>query len=149
MTLDIKQWLRANLTKKIRFGRDSREWDLIFDATCWFLWLYRNRLVYETDGVESWSVLAKVRHWFEYTDVGIQSLDGSNPVATTLVSAGQVPRPIARSTTAHWCPPPEGWIKLNTDGLGGRGNGKEAFEILRVGSSSLHGCALAHYFLKL
>ncbi|KAK8666117.1 hypothetical protein V6N13_006269 [Hibiscus sabdariffa] len=89
MTLDIKQWLRANLTKKIRFGRDSREWDLIFDATCWFLWLYRNRLVYETDGVESWSVLAKVRHWFEYTDVGIQSLDGSNPVATTLVSAGQ------------------------------------------------------------
>ncbi|KAK8626914.1 hypothetical protein V6N13_134543 [Hibiscus sabdariffa] len=51
--------------QQLRFGRDSRRWDLIFGATCWYLWLYRNGLVYGIDGTETWSVLAKVRGWYE------------------------------------------------------------------------------------
>ncbi|KAK9016991.1 hypothetical protein V6N11_079481 [Hibiscus sabdariffa] len=49
---------------------------MIFGGTCWFLWLYRNALIYSTEGVESWSVLSKVRNWNETVLVdGVEVVD--------------------------------------------------------------------------
>ncbi|KAK8693624.1 hypothetical protein V6N13_071199 [Hibiscus sabdariffa] len=53
------------IRKGTAFGKDDRDWNMIFGATCWFLWLYRNALIYSTEGVESWSVLSKVRNWYD------------------------------------------------------------------------------------
>ncbi|KAK8713194.1 hypothetical protein V6N13_148416 [Hibiscus sabdariffa] len=36
------QRMKMFLWMHLRFGRDPRGWDLIFGATCWYLWLYRN-----------------------------------------------------------------------------------------------------------
>ncbi|KAK8506515.1 hypothetical protein V6N12_034242 [Hibiscus sabdariffa] len=72
--LNIKQWVRDNLTKRFRFGRDPRGWDLIFGATCWYLWLYRNGVVFGSDGIDSWSVLAKVREWYVEHVAGLQQV---------------------------------------------------------------------------
>ncbi|KAK8562338.1 hypothetical protein V6N13_019646 [Hibiscus sabdariffa] len=70
MNSDIKQWVQDNLMQQLRFGRESQGWDLIFGATCWYLWFYQNGLVYGTDGVETWSVLAKVRGWCDAASSG-------------------------------------------------------------------------------
>ncbi|KAK8708764.1 hypothetical protein V6N13_059801 [Hibiscus sabdariffa] len=86
MNSEIKQWLRDNLLQRLRFDRDTQTWSLIFGATCLYLWLYRNGLVYGIDGVETWSVLAKVRGWYETIGAGEERED-------VCVSAG------ARSTT--------------------------------------------------
>ncbi|KAK9033955.1 hypothetical protein V6N11_050134 [Hibiscus sabdariffa] len=105
------------------FGRDSRLWDLIFGATCWYLWLYRNGLVYSTDGTETWSVLAKVRGWYKEHAASLLLSNGRAPavVATGLSGSGSY-HSMRRGLT-HWCPSSEGWYKLNTDGSGGRGSG--------------------------
>ncbi|KAK8604337.1 hypothetical protein V6N13_099282 [Hibiscus sabdariffa] len=42
----IKYWVRENLKKGAKYGRDNRNRDITFGGTC-FLWLYRNALIFE------------------------------------------------------------------------------------------------------
>ncbi|KAK9007707.1 hypothetical protein V6N11_074626 [Hibiscus sabdariffa] len=107
--------------QQLRFGRDSRRWDLIFGATCWYLWLYRNGLVYGIDGTETWSVLAKVRGWYEEHAASLLLSDERVQAAAATGLSGSVSYHSMRHDLTYWCPPTEGWYKLNTDGSGGRG----------------------------
>ncbi|KAK8644420.1 hypothetical protein V6N13_123727 [Hibiscus sabdariffa] len=53
MDVEIKQWVRENLKKGVKYGRDSRNWDIMFGGTCWFLWLYQNAFIFETPGAKT------------------------------------------------------------------------------------------------
>ncbi|KAK8546218.1 hypothetical protein V6N12_027013 [Hibiscus sabdariffa] len=88
MESNIKQWVRDNLLQRLQFGRDPRGWDMIFGATCWYLWLYRNGVVFGLDGIESWSVMAKVRGWYVEHTAGLQQMTsaaGSSPIGSHCV----------------------------------------------------------------
>ncbi|KAK8974507.1 hypothetical protein V6N11_034218 [Hibiscus sabdariffa] len=126
MSLDIKNWVRVNLMQQLRFGRDSRRWDLIFGSTCWYLWLYQNGKVYGTDGIKTWSVLAKVRGWYEEHATGLLLSNRRVLAAAASGFSGSASYHSMRHGQTHWCPPPEGWTnetgKLFEVGRGGTGH---------------------------
>ncbi|KAK8665915.1 hypothetical protein V6N13_006072 [Hibiscus sabdariffa] len=48
MNMGTKQWIRMNLNKGARFGHGNSNWDLLFGGTCWYLWLYRNVMIFDS-----------------------------------------------------------------------------------------------------
>ncbi|KAK8987608.1 hypothetical protein V6N11_027354 [Hibiscus sabdariffa] len=101
----------AHLGDFVTETEDGRDWNMIFGGTYWFLWLYVNALIYSTEGVESWSVLSKVRNWYDSVAAHMQC-----------ASAGQLRSDTVRPAV-RWQTPLEGWVKLNTDGAGNLGEG--------------------------
>ncbi|KAK8709057.1 hypothetical protein V6N13_060088 [Hibiscus sabdariffa] len=64
MSCDVKLWIKLNLTQPHRFVIDTIAWDLMFGGTCWFIWLHRNELVFNSGNEDSrQSVLDKSRLW--------------------------------------------------------------------------------------
>ncbi|KAK8568344.1 hypothetical protein V6N12_006898 [Hibiscus sabdariffa] len=62
-----------------------------------------NGMVYGTNGIGTWSVLAKVKGWYVEQAAGLLQLDGRTP--STAANG-----PSVRHGLTHWCPPPEGWF---------------------------------------
>ncbi|KAK9042522.1 hypothetical protein V6N11_017591 [Hibiscus sabdariffa] len=71
----------------------------------------------EVHGIDSWSVMAKVRGGYVEHVVGLQHVTfaaGNDSIGSHRVR---------RDDHGSWNPPPEGWWKLNKDGAGGKGGG--------------------------
>ncbi|KAK9004275.1 hypothetical protein V6N11_002080 [Hibiscus sabdariffa] len=45
MDVEIKQWVRENLKKGVKYGRDSRNWDIMFGALAALGTTCSNRIV--------------------------------------------------------------------------------------------------------
>ncbi|KAL4335893.1 hypothetical protein GQ457_07G010770 [Hibiscus cannabinus] len=100
MESNIKQWVRDNLLQRLQFGRDPRGWELIFGATCWYLWLYRNGVVFGVDGIESWSIMVKVREWYAGHAAGLQQL--ASATGSCLIGSHGVRRAIPQFRKNLW-----------------------------------------------
>ncbi|KAK9034183.1 hypothetical protein V6N11_050358 [Hibiscus sabdariffa] len=81
------------------------------------LWLsIMNGLVYGTDGVETWSVLAKVQGWYKMLTAGADRENGCVSTGAQSVVVVPVSHGSARDSPTRWC-------KLNIDVSEDRENG--------------------------
>ncbi|KAK8558936.1 hypothetical protein V6N13_098547 [Hibiscus sabdariffa] len=62
-SLDNKRWVRENLLNDGRFAKACADYDLMFEGTCWYIWLHRNARTFEVDEVEESSVLQRAQAW--------------------------------------------------------------------------------------
>ncbi|KAK9022086.1 hypothetical protein V6N11_002381 [Hibiscus sabdariffa] len=108
--MDLQQWLTMNLTNPSRFVRKSQDWNLLFGAIVWNLWLYQNSIVFDNPLEDSRSVLIRS-----------QNLQRVMQAAKEARSRGVSDEGTADFAT--WKLPPEGWFKVNTDGARNSSNG--------------------------
>ncbi|KAL4304140.1 hypothetical protein GQ457_10G010950 [Hibiscus cannabinus] len=56
------QWMECNLVGSPSFGRETLNWDLMFAAILWNLWLHRNVVVFNSEG-EDWGSIVIRSKW--------------------------------------------------------------------------------------
>ncbi|KAL4280844.1 hypothetical protein GQ457_03G019340 [Hibiscus cannabinus] len=109
-SLPFEQWFALNLRQQGDFVRELKDWDMLFPAVLWNLWKQRNDRVF--NGVtEEWGSVVARSKWFA---------DSSTAAAATL----RIQHAAVASNS--WCPPEDGWVKLNTDGTRSSIDGRAA-----------------------
>ncbi|KAK8643822.1 hypothetical protein V6N13_013099 [Hibiscus sabdariffa] len=64
LKLDIKAWVKCNLTNPRMFAKVPIDWELMFSGVCWYIWKSRNAVVFRNeDGVSQRSILEQARAW--------------------------------------------------------------------------------------
>ncbi|KAK8712679.1 hypothetical protein V6N13_147909 [Hibiscus sabdariffa] len=48
LSMDLKNWFVANLSQPGYFGHVESDWDILFAALVWSIWLRRNKLIFES-----------------------------------------------------------------------------------------------------
>ncbi|KAL4283143.1 hypothetical protein GQ457_16G010650 [Hibiscus cannabinus] len=105
LSLDLQSWFAANLSQPDYFGCVESDWDILFTALVWSIWLRRNKLIFESAPVVCESVLL----------IGNRMVEELR----TAVTAGRLP--VRSSNAVHragvrWEAPPPSWCKVNVDG---------------------------------
>ncbi|KAK8701889.1 hypothetical protein V6N13_020267 [Hibiscus sabdariffa] len=59
LRMDFQDWIEINLTNPSYFARVSIDWDLMFGAVAWNLWLDRNAMVFGNEPGVRQSVLTR------------------------------------------------------------------------------------------
>ncbi|KAK8639606.1 hypothetical protein V6N13_137979 [Hibiscus sabdariffa] len=59
LELGITDWVVSNLDGSVAFAREPTNWDLMFVATLWNLWLARNAKVFNVPRLEESSVIGR------------------------------------------------------------------------------------------
>ncbi|KAK8579777.1 hypothetical protein V6N12_070083 [Hibiscus sabdariffa] len=85
-TFGVKDWIFANLSQSHKFVRDFVEWDLLFGCLLWFLWLRRNRRIFELQEVRWEPILDQGRRRQQ------ECIAVSRSVVREIVQSGSVPR---------------------------------------------------------
>ncbi|KAK8708993.1 hypothetical protein V6N13_060027 [Hibiscus sabdariffa] len=58
LSLDIKAWIKCNLTNPKMFAKEPMDWKLMFGRVCWYIWKSRNAMVFwDDDGSTQRSIL--------------------------------------------------------------------------------------------
>ncbi|KAK8476339.1 hypothetical protein V6N11_005044 [Hibiscus sabdariffa] len=112
MSMDVMAWSRLNLVSPSHFTNDLVDWDLRFGAIFWSLWLRRNTLIFDSDNLDSLTIMDRIRWLWEDMWAAFDS-DCSLHVVHSSAS-GQTP--ISRATVC-WSSPLVGWCKLNVNGV--------------------------------
>lgn len=100
---NMEDWLRSNLRSHETCG--NLEWPLVFGTALWYLWGWRNELVFEGKINVSPNPALQVMERATEFDLAERSLS-----QVQSRSVGRV------SKWVRWIPPLAGWIKLNCDG---------------------------------
>ncbi|KAK4286586.1 hypothetical protein QN277_003122 [Acacia crassicarpa] len=96
-----QEWFSFNLTEDL--SRDSNgRWNLIWGVGIWFLWIWRNNQVFNDE--------------FQKPPCPTGVISRSWKLFSEFPELQSDPGGIQDSTIKRWIPPPDGWIKLNTDG---------------------------------
>lgn len=104
--MSLLEWLYANLEGTS--GSRKRDWSTLFSMAVWWAWKWRCGNVFGENG--------KCRDRVRFIkDMAIEVTKAHNLVAGGSQSVARVERHIA------WTKPPEGWVKVSTDGAS-RGN---------------------------
>ncbi|XVE58507.1 hypothetical protein DITRI_Ditri04bG0175000 [Diplodiscus trichospermus] len=102
-SLNFEEWLRHNLTGKVRCDF-AKDWTTVFAITIWWLWRWRNDFVFNN--------VVKSK---EYKIVWIKDRILETINAFTKNPVGAHARDFVIKSV-RWIPPSHGWVKLNTDG---------------------------------
>ncbi|KAK8517227.1 hypothetical protein V6N12_032423 [Hibiscus sabdariffa] len=100
----MRSWIYKSLHDTSYFPMVTNDWDLIFGALIWFAWLHRNLCIFAPDECVSDSLLQRSLRLRN----GTLHAFTTHPVPRSLVP----PKGVVRC----WSKPPQGWIKVNTDG---------------------------------
>ncbi|KAL4383611.1 hypothetical protein GQ457_15G023690 [Hibiscus cannabinus] len=65
LSMDFKQWVHMNLSDAARMVSSPDNWDLLFGAICWNLWLGRNTVVFDNPLEDCGTVLERSRRLVE------------------------------------------------------------------------------------
>ncbi|KAL9304836.1 putative ribonuclease H domain-containing protein [Arabidopsis thaliana] len=104
--MSLLEWLYANLEGTS--GSRKRDWSTLFSMAVWWAWKWRCGNVFGENG--------KCRDRVRFIkDMAIEVTKAHNLVAGGSQTVARVERHIA------WTKPPEGWVKVSTDGAS-RGN---------------------------
>ncbi|KAK8686675.1 hypothetical protein V6N13_125698 [Hibiscus sabdariffa] len=107
LSLEIKEWIRVNLTDPTHFAKENQNWDLYFSVVLWNLWLYRNAIAFNSPLEGCASMLErskKLRNLFVQVVCRNSTVVRAQPNNTNMVRV------------KAWQLPPPGCYKLNTDG---------------------------------
>ncbi|XP_074267507.1 uncharacterized protein LOC141590888 [Silene latifolia] len=85
---------------------NAKDWPLVFAITNWWIWKWRNNIVFGRDNENPSQPHLFLRQQFETTRKAFNNFDILIPP----------PRPHNVEIHVRWDPPPYGWIMLNTDG---------------------------------
>ncbi|XP_075508178.1 uncharacterized protein LOC142545090 [Primulina tabacum] len=104
LKLSFDEWFRANLGQE-RQNMDTRNWNVLFAITLWWLWKWRNDLVFNNKRLD---VHLKVK----------QLKNQLNEIKSAFSSSRVMPSHTQRYANyiVRWIPPPEGWCSLEVDG---------------------------------
>ncbi|KAK8481820.1 hypothetical protein V6N11_032986 [Hibiscus sabdariffa] len=105
LTIPIPDWVHINLQNPLYFSFSDPDWDILFGAFLWNLWLFRKRKIFDLDNEESDTVFGCSRRLKVAT---CRSLDIR--IQQQSVGGGVRPR------RNDWSPPPVGCLKINVDG---------------------------------
>ncbi|KAL4301928.1 hypothetical protein GQ457_10G020040 [Hibiscus cannabinus] len=101
MTMNLQDWIAANLRDNFAPDADSGDWHVRFSVICWQLWkmrcnlLFNDLFVERDDFLDNCSRLAS--EYIAHLSIGNSGLNQSN------------------SAMILWKKPPPGWFKANTD----------------------------------
>ncbi|KAK8608491.1 hypothetical protein V6N13_023913 [Hibiscus sabdariffa] len=76
--MNIKEWVYLNLSEAARVVTNPENWDLLFGAICWNLWLGRNAIVFDNPLEDRGTVLERNRRLQQLCLLVISST-GSSP----------------------------------------------------------------------
>ncbi|CAJ2627891.1 unnamed protein product [Trifolium pratense] len=101
-SFNCREWIFDNINKK-GFGASKDGWQTTFMTTCWLLWTWRNKSIFEDNFQRPHDPIRVIQKY---------SMDIDH---CTFRRVLQIPQ---RNETIYigWKKPPEGWIKLNSDG---------------------------------
>ncbi|KAE8721091.1 Elongation factor family protein isoform 1 [Hibiscus syriacus] len=105
LEMETSSWLSLNLGKAQEFVGAVEHWDIMFGAIVWNIWLHRNSIAFDTPLEDRRTVLERSRHLWVNTCKAIESEEHLRGAHT---------QQIVRSIS--WKRPPEGWLKINSDG---------------------------------
>ncbi|XP_074299645.1 uncharacterized protein LOC141630789 [Silene latifolia] len=102
-----------SLTKSASNDVESsmKDWPMNFAITCWWIWRWRNNVVFGREGENPIDPHTFLYQQFASTK---QALDRHNLFTP-------IPRGATTEKFIRWLPPPHGWVMLNTD-AGSKGN---------------------------
>ena len=112
-SLNCRDWIFDNLNNK-KMASHKIEWQTIFMVTCWHLWMWRNKSIFEEEFHLPFNPIDVILKMATEIDNCKQTQISGWPQHTDTISIG-------------WNTPQEGWVKLNCDGA-------------HKSSSSLSGC---------
>jgi len=101
-SLNCRDWIFNNLNNK-KMGAHKIEWQTIFMVTCWYLWTWRNKSIFEEE----------FHRPFNPIDVILKMAMEIDYCEQTHVTGW--PR-LTETIFIRWKTPQEGWVKLNCDG---------------------------------
>ena len=99
--LPLGEWLEINYKKDIKSKCMGIPWKVLFPIGVWQIWLHRNNFIFKTGKVDWLNFKRCIKESIEFFFIGMNT---KLPKAKTIVTVG-------------WEKPPEGWAKLNSDGL--------------------------------
>ncbi|KAE8711340.1 hypothetical protein F3Y22_tig00110295pilonHSYRG00009 [Hibiscus syriacus] len=105
MTNELTEWIQCNLQQQSYFPREAEDWDLLYGSVIWNLWTRRNRQIFDPDYCEVESLVQRSRR-----------LQNEATHALAISNAWREQQTKKEDRSKSWCPPPQGWYKLNTDG---------------------------------
>jgi ribonuclease HI len=101
-TFDCRNWIFDNISKQ-GIGGHSTNWKTTFMTTCWFMWTWRNKAIFEENFQQPNNPVLVIQNFVQKIDLcSNQQLHRNFPMKETIYIG--------------WKKPPEGWIKLNSDG---------------------------------
>ena len=108
---DVDRWIERNLEEKTNWK--VTEWPSIFAVTLWWLWKWRNERCFSREAKVPLDqvafIFAKVGEFLRATKLDIQHNGIIQPRVERFI---------------RWNYPPEGWVRLNTDGAAKGNPGK-------------------------
>ncbi|GLT78653.1 hypothetical protein SLA2020_501810 [Shorea laevis] len=96
------EWINHNLSRTNVKIEQGLPWDVAFAAICWFIWLARNKAVFEGD--REWIVAKEGMLRFHLAKAGY-FLNRNPPTGT-----------LRYEQLVGWEKPPPGYVKINVDG---------------------------------
>ncbi|KAK8607988.1 hypothetical protein V6N13_023446 [Hibiscus sabdariffa] len=117
-SLPFEQWFALNLRQQGDFVRETNGWDMLFPAVLWNLWKQRNDRVFNGVTEEWGSVVARSKWLADSSTTAAETMH--NPHAGLSGTHAAV-------AACSWCPPEDGWVKLNTDGARSSIDGRAAY----------------------
>ncbi|XP_074290582.1 uncharacterized protein LOC141617299 [Silene latifolia] len=103
-TLPFQNWISKNASNALPLA--SHNWSMKFAITCWWIWRWRNNIVFGRAMDNPADPIPFLRHQFE---VSRKALD---PFSILI----PIPGTVQKERFIRWNAPPHGWLLLNTDG---------------------------------
>lgn len=101
-TFDCRNWIFDNISEQ-GIGNHSTNWKTTFMTTCWFMWTWRNKAIFEDNFQQLNNPVLVIQNFVQKIDLcSNQRLHRNFPMKETIYIG--------------WKKPPKGWIKLNSDG---------------------------------
>jgi ribonuclease HI len=101
-SFDCRDWFFNNLNKK-DIGTNTLSWKTTFMTTCWYLWKWRNKTIFEADFIRPNNPISLIWRFVQDIEDCNLELVRKGPKLNEIIYIG-------------WKRPQEGWIKLNSDG---------------------------------
>ncbi|XP_039071608.1 uncharacterized protein LOC120218784 [Hibiscus syriacus] len=104
LSTDMKAWITMNIPNARDFVGTIENWDILFVAIIWNIWLQRNVIALDNPLEDECPILEKSKHWVEV----ISKTLAKAAIRTILVQR-------ENSNSIRWQPLPSGWIKINSN----------------------------------
>ncbi|XP_057744794.1 uncharacterized protein LOC130962625 [Arachis stenosperma] len=101
--LNWVEWVKLNLTQQLGKSKNF-DWKDIFMVACWRMWYWRNKEINDDN---------YRRPYQPHIDIMNQVQEIKQTLKRNYLIKGLK---MKREVHVSWVPPPEGWVKLNTDG---------------------------------
>ncbi|XP_074298539.1 uncharacterized protein LOC141629436 [Silene latifolia] len=100
----FSEWLTRCASNDV--STNEANWPMMFAITCWWIWRWRNNVVFGRENKNPTEPRQFLTHQFEMSKKAFDRYDLFIPQ----------PRPANIEVFIRWVPPPHTWVMLNTDG---------------------------------